>query len=548
MTSATLLLFSSLAAAGTPQGVVLEFSSKHCGPCQEMAPAVERLIRKGYAIKQIDCDRRPELVQKFRIKLMPTFVLIVRGEEVRRIVGTISEAQLQRLAMQVPVEDEQPPEEPAESATMPADPPELPPLAASPKKRGFSLPFLGGSDEPEQPEEPAVARGNIDDADAITRQKDFAPGLAICPRIRIQDGTGVNFGSGVIVESRVGRTLILTCGHVFRDMTKDSTIDVDIFAGQRHATFLGKVIKYDLKSDVGLISIPTAEPLPTASIATAQHAPKVSDLVYSIGCSSGDSPTRLQHRVTALNRYVGPDNVECTTAPIQGRSGGGLFNRQGEVIGICFAADERDNRGIYAGLGAIHKLLDELKLAYLYKSEEPGSSPSAELASRTNEAVRDPASQPQPPVAVPVPRVPEDFEPVPANDTASSELTDAIANAGNAEVVCIIRPLDGKSGPSRVVIIHRASAKFLKDLRGEVEPGPMPTMARFERAAAEPIHAAPFQFSDRLADEDSRNRLSAFGDRTPRDRAPVGWQIREARRVPMPESTLSGHRAYRRNR
>ena len=81
------------------------------------------------------------------------------------------------------------------------------------------------------------------------------------------------------------------------------------------------------------------------------------DRVVSIGCSQGEPPSVERLRVTVLNRYLGPDTIECTGVPGQGRSGGGLFTTAGSVVGICTNADPHDHRGVYAGLKPIHELL-----------------------------------------------------------------------------------------------------------------------------------------------------------------------------------------------
>ena len=45
-------------------------------------------------------------------------------------------------------------------------------------------------------------------------------GLQSSVRLRVRDAKGVNYGSGTIIESRPDKTLILTCGHIFRAMNK----------------------------------------------------------------------------------------------------------------------------------------------------------------------------------------------------------------------------------------------------------------------------------------------------------------------------------------
>ena len=67
----------------------------------------------------------------------------------------------------------------------------------------------------------------------------------------------------------------------------------------------------------------------------------------------------------------------------------------------------------------------------------------------------------------------------------------ALAGASGAEVVCIIRSADNPRAASRVVIINRASRKFVADLLGEVDAQARPTSgfeARRRRPAAGLTH------------------------------------------------------------
>ena len=77
----------------------------------------------------------------------------------------------------------------------------------------------------------------------------------------------------------------------------------------------------------------------------------------SVGCSNGNDPTLLATRITSARPLPRPANIEAQGAPVEGRSGGGLFNAKGELIGVCFAADYEGNEGLYAALDSIH---DEL--------------------------------------------------------------------------------------------------------------------------------------------------------------------------------------------
>ncbi len=57
------------------QGVILlDFSAKWCGPCQQTKPIIDDLKRKGQPIQEIDIDANPQLAKKFNIQSIPAFV------------------------------------------------------------------------------------------------------------------------------------------------------------------------------------------------------------------------------------------------------------------------------------------------------------------------------------------------------------------------------------------------------------------------------------------------------------------------------------------
>ena len=78
--------------------------------------------------------------------------------------------------------------------------------------------------------------------------------------------------------------------------------------------------------------------------------------------------------MTSLNKFAGPKNVEVAGQPVQGRSGGGLFDCEGYVVGVCNAADPADNEGLFAAVETLHKELDQAHLSVVYQSSPPGAA------------------------------------------------------------------------------------------------------------------------------------------------------------------------------
>jgi len=450
MTGLSVYLVTLSTVASTPatdaNSVVLEFSASWCAPCQKMAPLVGQLMRAGKPIRSVDIEQHPKLARQYKVRSLPTFVLLVRGRETDRVVGLMSPQHLQRWFDRMPA---------AGVSDGGTHKQESKPAATETPRR--------------------IVRANNDAVD----QRASRSSMLSSVRLKVRDAKGMNYGSGTILESRPERTLILTCGHIFRAMDKAAKVEVELFADSGPQKFVGRLVDFDLNSDLGLVAIYPKKPVPVSTIAAAAAAQN--ETVYSIGCGGGEAPTIAPARVTALNRYLGPDNIECTGVPIQGRSGGGLFNKDHRLIGVCIAADPKDQRGLYAGLGAIRQLLQRLDLAHLYRPSEATTSGARQIAS----ADEGPSSSPKSTIRdTPTARHASSQDEHQSDDRAA-EIRRALSKSAQAEVVCIIRPLSGSGEASRVVILNRASEKFVQYLSAEMRSQPQPTMRSIPHSASD---------------------------------------------------------------
>jgi thiol-disulfide isomerase/thioredoxin len=513
----SLIIFSGSASAATPKGVLLDFTATWCGPCQKMSPLISRLKREGYPIKKVDVDQEPDLAKRFKVTSIPAFVLVVEGREVARSVGSTTESNLRRMLARIPTgksdgvifasnqrkssSSAEPPIQLAQNQTKPEK-----------KSRGFNIPFFGKSkvDYESVPVEEPVIRAQFGESASDHLQEESSQPKVndwreSSIRIRVKDRKGMDLGSGTIIHSAVGRTLIVTCSHIFSELKSDSVIEVDVFQDGKPETYVGTLVRYNMEADVGLVSIPTSNTLPAAKVAGIEHQVKAGDLVASIGCNGGELPTLEKIKVTELNRFLGPDNIECTGMPVQGRSGGGLFDRSGLLIGVCFAVDKEDQRGLYVGLPMVHKLLDDSKLTAIYQQQQPEierSIPEPKMPqvarAETNQELLDEfleRSMPTQKVTSPTTGNPD-----------LSQLQAALEQAGESEVVCIIRPLNKPKSASRVVIINKASSKFVSYLSNEVGNQPQQTSARFQ----------PDEFPDRQSQMPRNSRGERITRHLPR--------------------------------
>ena len=100
---------------------------------------------------------------------------------------------------------------------------------------------------------------------------------------------------------------------------------------------LAEVVGFDLKTDLALLQVETADPLPSATFGNSDRA-RVGDSVFAIGNPFGLEGTVTTGIVSARGRDIrsGPfDDFLQIDAPInQGNSGGPLFDVTGKVIGV----------------------------------------------------------------------------------------------------------------------------------------------------------------------------------------------------------------------
>jgi thiol-disulfide isomerase/thioredoxin len=484
-------LVLTVALSAGPDTVLLDFYSESCPPCLRMAPVVQQLEAKGYAIRRVNVDREPALAARFGVSRIPCFVALVDGREAHRVVGEISLAQLE-LMCQLGRRKEAPGGVPIHlvgsdragpaSVMIPAVQSSQP-FAASGTSRA---PSTMGKDSRASASVPGWRLTSPDWAGPASGQEPSYDHLvAATVRLRIGDARGHNAGSGTIIDARQGHALILTCGHIFRDSQGKGTIEVDLFGPTPAERIPGRLVDYDLARDLGLLAIRVPGPVAVARVAPPGHPMAKGARVISLGCDHGEAPSASPCIVTSQDRFLGPPNLVATGLPVHGRSGGGLFSSDGLLIGVCNAAVPPDNEGLYAALGAIHAELDQLRMSYVYRSDEGKSSGA--LAAATPEPPAMPRQMPPPsdlvnwteapgrPAGSEAPQARAAPAQLSENEMAALEEIRRRVDEG-AEVVCIIRSRTDPTAPSEVVVLERASSGFVRELmagvgaRGNLSP------------------------------------------------------------------------------
>lgn len=141
-------------------------------------------------------------------------------------------------------------------------------------------------------------------------------------------------GTGIVLDPR---GYVVTNYHVVDDV---QSLRCRLADG---TNLTARVVALDKESDLALIKIDPAKPLPLVSLGTAQDL-MLAEKVIAIGNAFGYEHTVTTGSVSALkrdvtlNKEVSYKSLIQTQTPINpGNSGGPLFNKMGEVVGVNVA-------------------------------------------------------------------------------------------------------------------------------------------------------------------------------------------------------------------
>jgi hypothetical protein len=280
--------------------------------------------------------------------------------------------------------------------------------------------------------------------------------------LTISDPQGLSHGTGTMIDARQGEALVLTCGHIFRDSQGKGDILIDFCGPGGPKQVSGRLVSYDLECDVALVSVRPGVPVRFAPLAPKDFPIAKGDRVVTVGCNNGGPATAEASTITAVNKFRAPPNLSVAGLPVQGRSGGGLFTADGQVIGVCNAADPTDHEGLYAALAAIHTELDEVGLTAIYENRPPQEARALATIGNGGQA----------PGAVEPSFVERGAQFMPANLGAgagaqTAAVAEMVESADGAEVICIVRSLSHPDAKTEVIMLDRASTDFLRQLAAD---------------------------------------------------------------------------------
>ncbi len=403
-----LCLLAILSVVGdATERTIVQFGSRGCPACRTIQPLMEKLQAEGWAIRYIDTERDPLTAERFHVLQLPTLIVVERGSEVDRIVGSLPDAQLRRrltggdeLAANVP--SSSPPvnrnssgpsrysmlgpnhpfsrAKPASSTLSNGQRRSRIADSAGDVKEaliGINHPFYSRYHQP-QPDsihaasrqiaatnsarQPPVPVETHSLTEGLVALPAFPESMAATVRIQVAYADSKSVGTGTIVHTTDDGAWVLTCAHLFRDRQVTAPVSVELFQGKSIVRIPASVIDICRDEvDLALIRFRSSTPVSKVSILPKGEKLHERTPVFSIGCDLGSEPSRRDSVISKLNRYLGTSNVEIAGAPVQGRSGGGLFDEHGRLVGVCYAADNVLDEGLFIGPEAIHAQLEKFR-------------------------------------------------------------------------------------------------------------------------------------------------------------------------------------------
>ena len=359
--AATLLLLSCLAQSARAQAAAQShlyfFTSNGCAPCRQVEPAIHALHRDGFPVSTVNVNEKPEWANRFLVDRTPTVILVTGDRITGRHAGQID---LRTLRQWFAAVGQGPNAAVTSSNTQGRGTRTTPGTKVALSEAGSRNTISFTS--------PTMHEGTDRPANSIE-----ARAMAATVRLKVEDPEGISYATGTVIHARPGEALVLTCGHVFRDAQGTGVITAEYgFDTGVLKSAPGQLIHYDAKArDIGLVAIQTEGTLIPVEVAAADATVASGDRSFSIGCDHGQPPTIRHTAIKNRAKYDGEIKYDIFGRPVDGRSGGGLFTENGQLIGVCNAAAVEVDEGIYSGVDTIHWQFAQTNLTNLFA---PGSA------------------------------------------------------------------------------------------------------------------------------------------------------------------------------
>lgn len=411
--SQTTVAQTTVAQSATPSAAndthLYFFTSLGCAPCEVVKPALAKLDAAGYPVTTVDIRQRPDWATHFRVDRTPTVIMVRNQQIVGRHAGIIGHQELLQWfatsgykpsAGRTQVAASAPRSTQSSAVAKPIAPSNLSSASAASSSASISSAASAAS-----PEIALTRRQSSDFTSPTMHQGTPTPAsdgernaLNATVKIKVEDPEGISYATGTVVHSHGRESLVVTCGHVFRDSQGTGEISAEYgFASGKISVAQGELIFFDADArDIALLVLKTnGDTIPAADIASKKTNVNIGQDSFSIGCDHGQSPTIRHTRIKNRAAYDGSIKYDIFGRPVDGRSGGGLFSNDGKLIGVCNAAVVDVDEGIYTALDTIHWQMAYTNLAHLFDTSNSSSVAASQAPTPSKPSTTKPTlSQP----------------------------------------------------------------------------------------------------------------------------------------------------------
>jgi len=198
------------------------------------------------------------------------------------------------------------------------------------------------------------------------------------PTVLIRRGSSQ--GSGTVIASVAGETLVLTAAHVVRN-PGDLIVELHRYnlgledraaPGVWPLRARAEIVARDRDADVAVVRIRGLQALPyVARLAVAEVPPGPGAVVTAVGITRGTRlsswTAQVQGAIILTREQGGSARMFLVTsrAPDPGRSGGGLYRADGKLVGVCLGRIQPRGgtaSGLFAEGDSIGRLLARARL------------------------------------------------------------------------------------------------------------------------------------------------------------------------------------------
>jgi len=164
-------------------------------------------------------------------------------------------------------------------------------------------------------------------------------------QLRVGSDGRYSYGTGTLVARGKDWGAMLTCGHLFRQMT--GPIEVHFPSGEKQP---GRLAAMAHGADLALVTTPRPESPP---IKIANAKPKVGERLLFCGYDRNTMQLRIQHGV--LQHYANEPGhtggylLVMSGAAVEGNSGGPVLNLKGELVAVLAMTNGRESIGTHNG-------------------------------------------------------------------------------------------------------------------------------------------------------------------------------------------------------